>query len=98
MARRNATVMTLLMLVALQLLGAIALSAVCLEPCDDDEGSGSCPPVCTLCARCAHAQQAIVQREDGGALVTAAQRDDAQQRWGRSSQLAADIFHVPLAG
>jgi len=96
MARRRIT-LTLLALIAVQLLGSMAFASVCLEPCPDDTENTSCPPVCALCTTCTHAQQAIVQT-----IVTAGPHQIARhafhaQPGGTPSQLADDIFHVPLA-
>jgi hypothetical protein len=96
MARRRIT-LTLLALIAVQLLGSMAFAAVCLEPCPDDTEETSCPPVCAICTTCTHAQQAIVH-----AVVTSAPHPIAphafhEQAHGSSSQRTDDIFHVPLA-
>ena len=97
MARRGLT-LTLLALIAVQLLGSIAFASACVEPCPDDTETTSCPPVCAVCTTCTHAQQAIVQA--GGATVPfqIARHTFHAQPGGTPSHLAADIFHVPLAG
>lgn len=98
MSRRSLTV-TLLALLAVQLLGGLVFASVCPEPCPDDAPGATCPPICALCTSCTHAQQAIVQQTPVTAveLITAPHvfpsRDGAAP-----SQLAADIFHVPLLG
>lgn len=95
---RRTVSMTLLALIALQLLGGVALASVCVEPCPDDTDETSCPPVCALCTGCTHAQTAIVQHAATWTLFTATHRFVAQPPAPLSSQLAADIFHVPLLG
>lgn len=97
MLRRGLSV-TLLVIVAVQLLGPVAFAAVCFEPCPDDTEDTSCPPVCALCTSCTHAQQAIVQHSGSNAPHLIAQHDVSQPRFATSSQLPADIFHVPLLG
>lgn len=90
--------MTLLVLIAVQLLGAMAFASVCVEPCPDDTEDSSCPPVCALCTSCTHAQTAIVQHAASGLPLVAAHRFVPQPAAAASSRLAADIFHVPLPG
>jgi hypothetical protein len=95
--RRGLCVM-LLVVVAVQLLGAMAFASVCSEPCPDDTEDTSCPPVCALCTSCTHAQTAIVQHSANGVPLMAAHRFVAQHPALPSSPLADDIFHVPLFG
>ena len=90
--------MTLLVLIALQLLGGMAFASVCSEPCPDDAEGTSCPPVCAVCTSCTHAQTAIVQHAAASTQVTTTHRFVSQPVTSPSSQLAADIFHVPLPG
>jgi hypothetical protein len=97
MSRRGLSV-TLLVLIAVQLLGSMALTSVCLEPCPDDTENTSCPPVCALCTSCTHAQTAIVQHAVSGVPLMSLHRFVPQPPASSSSQLAADIFHVPLPG
>jgi hypothetical protein len=97
MLRRRLAV-TFLVIIAVQLLGAVAFASVCAEPCPDDTEETSCPPVCALCTSCTHAQQAIVQPANAGAPITSVHHLLSQQRLETSSQLPADIFHVPLLG
>jgi len=97
MHRRGLSVM-LLALIAVQLLGSMAFASVCLEPCPDDTEGTSCPPVCALCTSCTHAQTAIVPHATSGSPLTSLHRFAAQPTASPSSQLAADIFHVPLFG
>jgi len=89
---------TLLVIMAVQLLGGLALASVCSEPCPDDGPGTSCPPICTLCTSCTHAQTAIVQRAVASEPLTVVQDFVSQQRICVSSQLTDDIFHVPLPG
>ena len=97
MLRRGLSV-TLLALLAVQLLGAVAFASVCLEPCPDDTDDAGCLPICAVCTSCTHAQQAIVQHAGSGAPMMTAQHVLPQQPLGTSSRLPADIFHVPLLG
>lgn len=97
MPRRGLS-LTLLALVALQLLGAMAFASVCLEPCPDDEEGASCPPVCAVCTSCTHAQTGIVQHSAGATPLISKNRFVPQQPGSICPQLASDIFHVPLPG
>lgn len=95
---RRGLALTLLLLVALQLAGAMAFVSVCEDQCPDDTETSSCPPICALCTTCTHSQQAIVQRDAANPPVLHAQPMVTPQRTSGSLQLAADIFHVPLFG
>jgi hypothetical protein len=95
---RRALSWTLLALVALQLLGSMAFAAVCFEPCPDDTGESSCPPVCTTCATCAHSRQAILQGAFDGVAFDRAPHAFPPQVLSASTPPASDIFHVPLHG
>jgi hypothetical protein len=97
MARRGLSA-TLLVVLAVQLLGVPAFAPVCPEPCADDAPGTGCPPICALCTSCTHTQPAIVQRPAAGAPLTSTRRFVTQQRPAISSQLTNDIFHVPLLG
>lgn len=97
MLRRGLSV-TLLVLIAVPLLGSMAFASVCLEPCPDDTEETSCPPVCVLCTSCTHAQTAIVRYGASETPLTSTHRFVAQPPTSPTSQLAADIFHVPLLG
>jgi len=90
--------MTLLALIALQLVGGMAFASVCVEPCPDDTEETSCPPVCALCTSCTHAQTGIVQHAASSTPLTSTHRFVPRQSATPSSRLAADIFHVPLLG
>ena len=98
MWRRSLTV-TILALLAVQLIGGLAFASVCPESCSDDAPGATCPPVCALCTSCTHAQQAIVQQaaSAAGAPVTAP-LEFLSQDLAVAAQHAADIFHVPLPG
>ena len=89
---------TLLVIVAVQLLGGMAFASVCSEPCADDEQETGCPPICALCTSCTHAQTAIVQRSTGGLPLMSARHFASQHERSPLSQLTDDIFHVPLLG
>ncbi|HVR40080.1 MAG TPA: hypothetical protein VMU84_13365 [Thermoanaerobaculia bacterium] len=90
---------TLLVILAVHLLGAMAFAAACPESCPDDATGTSCPPICALCTSCTHAMQAIVQANAGDAIsIVTAPHLDPSQSAATPSQLAADIFHVPLLG
>ena len=97
MHRRGLSV-TLLVILALQLLGSMAFASVCPEPCPDDTESSSCPPVCALCTSCTHAQTGIVQHSASGMPLMSTHRFMPQQPTSTSAPLADDIFHVPLLG
>jgi hypothetical protein len=95
---RRRVVVTLLVLIAVQLAGGM-LASVCDEPCPDDAGRQSCPPLCTVCSTCAHAQQAAVQSSGIAAAGLAMTGYDVPpQQVFAPSRRAADIFHVPLPG
>lgn len=96
--RFRALAVTLLVILAVQLLGAMAFAPICPEPCPDDAEGTSCPPVCTLCTGCTHAQTAIVQHSASGVPLMSPQAFVAQRAASTSSKLATDIFHVPLHG
>lgn len=95
---RRALTLTLLAVLAVQFLGAIALTSICVEPCPDDTEETSCPPVCALCTSCTHSQTAIVQHGAKSAPLMALLPFATQQTVASSSALADDIFHVPLLG
>jgi len=97
MTRRGVS-MTLLILIAVQLLSVIAFAAVCPQPCSDDEAGTSCPLVCALCTSCTHGQTAIVRHASVGEPTLMAQRLVVHQTLSSSSSHADDIFHVPLFG
>jgi hypothetical protein len=97
MARKGLSA-TLLVILAVQLLGVLAFASVCPEPCPDDARGAGCPPICALCARCTHTQPAIVQRPAAGVPLMSTRHFVPQQHRSISSQLADDIFHVPLLG
>ena len=86
----------LLAVIALQLLGSMAFA--CVEPCPDDTEQTSCPPVCTLCTSCTHAQTAIVQHSIAGTPLPLARPFAPHSSVPPSFALADDIFHVPLRG
>jgi hypothetical protein len=97
MARRGLSA-TLLVILAVQLLGVLAFASVCPEPCPDDARGTGCPPICALCTRCTHTQPAIVQRPAASAPLTSTRHFVPRQRLAISSQLTNDILHVPLPG
>ncbi|MEO8379632.1 MAG: hypothetical protein ABI779_08195 [Acidobacteriota bacterium] len=96
--RRRGLSVTLLVLIAVQLLGSMVFASVCLEPCPDGTAGTNCPPVCALCTTCTHAQTAIVRHAASETPLTSTHRFVAHPRTFPSSKLAADIFHVPLLG
>jgi hypothetical protein len=89
---------TVLILLALQLLGGMALAADCAEQCRDEADGAGCPPVCALCTSCTHAQTATVLHLTPSMPLTAMQGFLPQSLRSISSQLTDDIFHVPLLG
>jgi len=97
MARRGLSA-TLLVILAMHLLGGLAFTSVCPAPCPDDARGTGCPPICALCTTCTHTHPAIVQRPVAGAPLISTRHFLPQQRLSISSQLADDIFHVPLLG
>lgn len=90
--------MTLLALIALQLLGGIAFASECFEPCPDDTEETSCPPVCTLCTSCTHGQMGILEHGPASSPRVAEHPFAIPPSPSMSSSLADDIFHVPLRG
>jgi hypothetical protein len=97
MHRRRIT-LTLLLVLVIQMIGAVAFASVCVEPCPDDTEETSCPPVCSLCTDCTHAQTAVVRHTADAAPLMTASPVLPQHSSSSSSQLADDIFHVPLHG
>ena len=95
---RRALSMTLLAILAVQLLGAVAFASVCFEPCPDDDEGQTCPPVCTLCTSCTRAQQAILDSTVLGAPEGAPQSVLPFQLTASPTTREDDIFHVPLLG
>lgn len=90
--------LAILAILAVQLLGGIVLASDCAEPCPDDTEEASCPPVCAFCTTCTHSQSAIVRQGASGTPQVVIERHLAEAAVATSSQLAADIFHVPLPG
>jgi len=88
----------LLIILAAQLVGGMVWASACPEPCPDDTSTTSCPPICTSCATCTHAQTAIVQLATDGTPLMDAREFVAQSAPSFTSQRSADIFHVPLLG
>ena len=97
MSRRGCS-LALLAILALQLVGGIALATVCLDPCPDDDAGRSCPPTCALCTTCTHAQPALLHDVSASVPSLPAARVVATERWAETSEHSSDIFHVPLAG
>lgn len=95
---RHGVIATLLVIIAVQLLGGILFATVCVEPCPDDGPGRTCPPVCSLCMSCTHAQQAIVRNTMTPATIVATPRVFGVRPVPAPSQPTADIFHVPLLG
>jgi len=95
---RRGVVATLLVVIALQLVGGVVLATVCVEPCGDDGPGRSCPPVCALCVSCTHAQQAIVGDAVPLAALVVIPHVFGVRSVPAPSQPAADVFHVPLLG
>jgi hypothetical protein len=95
---RRSLALALLVLLAAQLLGGFVLASECVEPCPDDAEEESCPPVCTLCVGCAHAQTAIVLPPEGATPPNAAEPHFTPRPLARKSLRTSDVFHVPLLG
>ena len=87
-----------LVVLAVQMLGGMALASPCSEACPEDARGGGCPPICALCTSCTHGQTAIVRSAMAGEPVIVMQELVVQQRVLVSSQRTDDIFHVPLPG
>jgi hypothetical protein len=98
MLRRGLT-LTILAVLAVQLIGGLAFASACLQPCSDDAPGATCPPACALCTGCTHAQQAIVRQAPSAvAALLFASHVFSSPAGTVPSALAADIFHVPLPG
>ncbi|MDP9190217.1 MAG: hypothetical protein M3P06_00755 [Acidobacteriota bacterium] len=95
---RRSLALALLLVLAVQFVGAMVFASACPEPCPDDTETTSCPPVCTLCSDCTHAQQAIVRQPANGPSLAAARRIHSLPSLDASSHVADEIFHVPLFG
>lgn len=93
---RRGMTLTLLAIIAVQLLGGITLASACFEPCPDDTSESSCPPICATCTTCAHSRHAIVQASVGGVPIVSALDAFLSQVAAPTSRHAVDIFHVPL--
>ena len=97
MYRRGFSV-TLLILIAVQLAGAVAFASVCFEPCPGEgDEEQDCPPVCTLCTTCTRAPQAILDATVMGTPDGVAQHVLPPQLPASPPARGDDIFHVPLA-
>ena len=97
MSRRSLS-LTLLAILAVQMFAGVVMASVCLEPCPDDAGETSCPPVCTLCTSCTHSKSAIVRDPASGAPLIVGERYLPVSAATTTSPRASDIFHVPLQG
>jgi hypothetical protein len=97
---RRSIITTLLVIVVAQIAAGMLFATVCNEPCPDDNGQRACPPLCSFCTTCTHAQQAIVQTRAAGAVMPlpVIASVSTAHRVGATSQRADEIFHVPLLG
>lgn len=95
---RRVLSLVLLAILAVPLLGGTIAASVCTEPCPDEGETESCPPVCTLCTGCTHAQTAVVTGSASGTPRVAAERLVAAAAERAPSSRTDDIFHVPLPG
>lgn len=96
---RRGVIAVLLVVVIAQIAAGMLFATVCYEPCPDDDGQRSCPPVCSVCTMCTHAQQAIVQTPAPGAATLLVITNVAvPHRLRATSPRADEIFHVPLLG
>jgi hypothetical protein len=92
---RGIRVLGLLLLLALQLSGAV--TTLCAEPCPEDAGD-DCPPVCAVCTSCASVKLATVTDSDES-FTLAASHDLAPSSTGPMTLgVSSEILHVPLAG
>ncbi|MHB0969031.1 MAG: hypothetical protein ACYC7A_14165 [Thermoanaerobaculia bacterium] len=94
----RALAFVLLALVAFQLAGGIAAPAVCAEPCPDDDDGSNCPPVCSLCSRCTHAQIAIAHPGIQHSPLSVDEPVVPQATISFTSNATGEIFHVPISG
>jgi len=99
MVRRSIVAMVLVVVVA-QIAAGMIFATVCNEPCPDENGSNTCPPICSFCATCVHAQPAVVQTPTAGTAtpLPVIASVFTLHRLGTTCQCADDIFHVPLLG
>jgi hypothetical protein len=97
MARRG-IIATLLLIIAAQMVSGTLFATVCLEPCPDDGRGSGCPPVCSLCTSCNHAQRAIVRSPTIAIALGVTRYVFDVRPLAAPSEPAADIFHVPLVG
>jgi hypothetical protein len=95
---RKGLIATLLVIIAVQFMGGILFAAVCVESCPDDGPESTCPPACSLCMSCTHAQQAIVRNTMTLAGLVVTPHVFAVRPVPPLWQPTADIFHVPLLG
>jgi hypothetical protein len=94
---RGIRVLGLLLLLAVQLSGAITMMSWCAEPCPEDAGD-DCPPVCAVCTSCAHVKLAIVARGEGRVTLAASHPVAPSTAGSLSVGVSSEILHVPLAG
>ena len=88
----------LLVIIVAQFMGGVLFAAVCVESCPDDGPGRTCPPACSLCMSCIHAQQAIVRNTMTLEVLVATPHIFNVRPVPAPSQPAGDIFHVPLLG
>jgi hypothetical protein len=95
---RRGTVAALLAIIVVQLVCGMAFATVCTESCPDDGPGSSCPPVCSLCTSCTHAQQAVVRNTVTPVALAVTAHVFHVTAIPVPSLLSRDIFHVPLPG
>jgi hypothetical protein len=87
-----------LAIVLVLITAGIGFAPVCNEPCPGDTAQKSCPPFCSFCTMCAHAQQAVIDLPARAAApVLMARSAFAAPAAAPLSHPAADVFHIPLA-
>jgi hypothetical protein len=95
---RRRIIALLIIIVVTQVAAGMMFAPVCNEPCPDDNGQRSCPPFCSFCTMCAHAQQAVIHLPARAAAPALMVRSAfAAPEAARLSHPVSDIFHIPLA-
>lgn len=91
---RRSLALAILALVVLPLTGGIAFAPVCFDPCPEETGETSCPPVCLACTHAA----AVMQHAPAGLPLFARTALAAELTVSPSLLFPDDILHVPLFG
>ena len=67
----------------------------CVTACPEDDRDGSCPPSCTHCVCCSHAQAPGMLVDCGGAPLLGFDRQEPPRAGTPSRGISPDILHVP---